>query len=238
MKGYISIHREIADHWLWEKKPFSYGQAWIDLILLANHKTEKFLYRDQLIEGQRGTVYRSLSWLSDRWGWGRKKTSRFLSVLESDGMLSVNSTTKGTTITIVNYGKYQDHGTIKGTTEEQLRNNRGTTEEQLRNTYNNSNNSNNSNKSKGHFVPPTASEIADYCLESGHKVDADAFIDFYASKNWMVGKNKMKDWRAAVRTWERRQKEQGRPSGSGKSYQNFQSSGIDWNEAAYKIMGY
>jgi len=54
------------------------------------------------------------------------------------------------------------------------------------------------------FKPPTISEIRAYCNERGSPVDPEAFHDFYASKGWMVGKNKMKDWKAAVRTWERR----------------------------------
>ena len=55
------------------------------------------------------------------------------------------------------------------------------------------------------FKPPTAEEIAEYCKERGNNVDPKAFYDFYESKGWMIGKNKMKDWKAAVRTWEQRQ---------------------------------
>lgn len=53
------------------------------------------------------------------------------------------------------------------------------------------------------FIPPTVDEVAAYCQERGNSLDPDAFVDFYASKGWMVGKNPMKDWKAAVRTWER-----------------------------------
>ena len=53
------------------------------------------------------------------------------------------------------------------------------------------------------FVPPTLEQVQDYCRERGNDVDAQRFIDFYESKGWMVGKNKMKDWKACVRTWER-----------------------------------
>ena len=67
---------------------------------------------------------------------------------------------------------------------------------------------------KGHtrkqaFHPPTANEVRMYCAERGNKVDVDRFIDFYTSKGWMVGKNKMKDWRACVRTWEKQDAEIG-----------------------------
>ena len=56
------------------------------------------------------------------------------------------------------------------------------------------------------FTPPTLAEVQAYCLERGNNVDAERFIDFYSSKGWMVGKNKMKDWKAAVRNWESRDK--------------------------------
>ena len=51
------------------------------------------------------------------------------------------------------------------------------------------------------FSPPSVQEIEDYCTEKGFLLDAERFVDYYASIGWMVGKNPMKDWRAAVRTW-------------------------------------
>ena len=57
------------------------------------------------------------------------------------------------------------------------------------------------------FVPPSLEEVRAYCNERNNNVDAQTFIDFYESKGWLIGKNKMKNWKAAVRTWER--KEQG-----------------------------
>lgn len=53
------------------------------------------------------------------------------------------------------------------------------------------------------FTPPTLEEVKAYCLERQNGVDAERFIDYYTSNGWLVGKNKMKDWKAAVRTWER-----------------------------------
>lgn len=65
----------------------------------------------------------------------------------------------------------------------------------------------NSNKNKEtgqkRFVPPTIEEVKDYCQERGNRVDADRWYAYYQSNGWRVGKNPMKDWRAAVRTWER-----------------------------------
>lgn len=53
------------------------------------------------------------------------------------------------------------------------------------------------------FTPPTVEEVKAYCAERKNNVDAQRFVDYYTSNGWIVGKNKMKDWRAAVRTWER-----------------------------------
>ena len=57
--------------------------------------------------------------------------------------------------------------------------------------------------SRSVFIPPTVDEVKEYCDSRGNGIDAQAFVDFYASKGWMIGKNKMKDWKASVRTWER-----------------------------------
>ena len=63
------------------------------------------------------------------------------------------------------------------------------------------------------FAPPTLDEVKAYCEERHNGIDAETFIDFYASKDWMVGKNRMKDWKACVRTWEKRERkpQQGQP---------------------------
>lgn len=59
-------------------------------------------------------------------------------------------------------------------------------------------------KPRNVFKPPTLEEVKEYCWERNNGIDAQQFIDFYSSKGWMIGKNKMKDWKAAVRTWEQR----------------------------------
>ena len=61
-----------------------------------------------------------------------------------------------------------------------------------------------SNK-KALFKKPTLDDVRSYCIERNNNIDAEAFLDFYESKDWKIGKNKMKDWKAAVRTWERRE---------------------------------
>lgn len=67
------------------------------------------------------------------------------------------------------------------------------------------------------FIPPTVEEVSEYCRERGNNVDAQCFVDFYSSKGWYVGKSKMRDWKASVRTWERKERSnsQGRTTEDG-----------------------
>jgi hypothetical protein len=74
------------------------------------------------------------------------------------------------------------------------------------NTNINITNNNITYSNKGCFKKPKKIEIKVYCVERQNNIDEEAFYDFYESKNWYIGKNKMKDWKAAVRTWERRDK--------------------------------
>lgn len=62
-------------------------------------------------------------------------------------------------------------------------------------------------KTATRFTPPTLEEVAAYCRERGNHIDPQHFVNYYSANGWMVGKNKMKDWRAAVRNWETRDKE-------------------------------
>lgn len=61
---------------------------------------------------------------------------------------------------------------------------------------------------KTRFIPPSVDDVRAYCEERGNNVDPERFVDYYASKGWMIGKNKMKDWKACIRTWEKKNKEQ------------------------------
>lgn len=81
-----------------------------------------------------------------------------------------------------------------------------------------------SNSAKAHarFAPPSVEQVSAYCRECGNGIDAQRFVDFYASKGWRVGNQAMKDWKAAVRTWERRERKN---DGSG----NTPSGSAQWN---------
>jgi DNA-binding transcriptional ArsR family regulator len=74
-------------------------------------------------------------------------------------------------------------------------------------TSNNTINKGGTPKKTKRFVKPTLDEVTEYCNLRGAGIDPQGFIDFYESKDWMIGKNKMKDWKAAVRTWMRKDRE-------------------------------
>ena len=141
-QGWISVHRQLEEHWLWQEKPFSKGQAWIDILMLANHADNKFLLGKKLVEVKAGSFITSIEKLKDRWGWSNTKVVNFLDLLESDGMLKRKSDTKKTVITVENYCFYQLSEGAK-TMPKRYKND---TETIPKHTINNDNNDNNDNK--------------------------------------------------------------------------------------------
>lgn len=78
---------------------------------------------------------------------------------------------------------------------------------------------------KKRFTPPTVEQVAEYCQEKGYCIDPEAFVAFYASKGWMVGKNPMKDWKSAVVTWTKNGRQKGGDA-NGKPDGNAQSERV------------
>jgi hypothetical protein len=200
-EGWIKLYRKLQDNRIWNSEPFSRGQAWIDLLLLANHEPGIIYIRDHRIEIGRGVVGWSENRLAQRWQWSRTKVRKFLKDLEKEQQIKQEKNKSYSTIRIENYNIYQQ----KEQQKEQQKDNRKTTERQQKDT--NKNGKNEKNDKKGRFTPPQLTEVREYMKEKNtNGSDAERFIDFYESKGWYVGKNKMKDWRAAVRNWISRNK--------------------------------
>lgn len=106
--GYIYLDRKIEENELFKEKPFDELHAWIWLLLKANYKDKKRRLREGIVEIKRGQLVAGYRYLADEWGWSKGKVSRFLDMIEADGMISKNGTQNGTVITIENYAKYQD----------------------------------------------------------------------------------------------------------------------------------
>ena len=136
MKGWIPVHRQLQEHWLWADKPFSKGQAWIDMLMLANHDDKRFLLGNELVEVKAGSFITSEVKLAERWGWSKTKVRAFLNLLQNDSMIVKKSDRKKTTIIVENYSTYA----LYETTEEPQKNCEKTAKEPRKNTNNNDNN--------------------------------------------------------------------------------------------------
>ena len=79
-------------------------------------------------------------------------------------------------------------------------------------------------KPKVDVKKPKVDEIKNYCIERNNNIDPEAFYDFYQSKDWYVGKSKMKDWKAAIRNWERSDKKKSKPNTMSKIHQHLQKN--------------
>ncbi len=193
MEGWISLHRKIQYHWIWQNE--KYLRAWIWFLIRANHDEAKVLIGADLVQLKRGEFITSIQNISKETKMSIQSTRTFLTLLEKDEMIVKKSTSKLTQITILKYDSYQGRQQTnnKPVTNQQQTSNKPTTTD---------NNvliiTNNENK----VIPPKLDWIKSYCQERKNDVDYNKFFNFYESKNWMVGKNKMKDWQAAVRTWE------------------------------------
>ena len=215
-KGWICIHRCIRRHWIWQDA--NRFKWWVDLLLRANHEDKKVLIDGSLKLCKRGDFITSLSKLATEWKVNRDTVRRFLDLLESDNMIARVSTHKMTQITICNYDSYQDKPTTDTTTDSatDTTTDRQLTQQQA-DTNNNYNNDNNVNKETNNidrgvkssrFIPPTVDEVRAYCQERSNGIDAEGFVDHYTANGWKRGNTKMSDWKAAVRTWERKRKDQ------------------------------
>ena len=111
MSGWIKLHRSLMDNHFWSKERFSYGQAWVDLLMMAGHQERKIIIDGSIVTLARGEILTSLIKISEKWKWSRKRTKKFLDLLEKDGMVALRGSNRGYNITICNYDKYNNPGT-------------------------------------------------------------------------------------------------------------------------------
>ena len=112
--GWIKLHRSLLHHRMWLKERFTPGQAWVDLLMLANHEDTKELQGNLWIPIQRGQILTSQAELASRWKWDRRTVNLFLRALESDNMMYIRTSRQTETgysmLTIRNYELYQGSG--------------------------------------------------------------------------------------------------------------------------------
>lgn len=209
MQGYIKLHRSLLENSIFNSEPFTRGQAWIAILLLTNHK-EGFVQikNGELIKIERGECGYSELALADIFKWSRGKVKRFLTLLEKEKMIQQKNRSNRNIIKVLNYENYQN-STVNDTVNSTVN---GHLTVQQTDINNNDNNDKNDKNDKNIFVIPKIEEIKDYCASRNNKINPLQFYDYYQSKGWMIGKNKMKDWQAAVRTWEQKNKANSPPA--------------------------
>ena len=192
--GFVALHRSLLS-WGWHADPAT-GWLFVNLLLMANWTDSEWrgmtIKRGQLITGRKA--------LAAQTGLSERQIRTALDHLKSTNELTIKSTNKFSLITIVNYGKFQDVQSDIDQQNDQQVDQRPTSNRPQLNKYNKEQQS---VKPRKRFTPPMVEDVESYCRERGNAVDAQRFVDFYASKGWKVGSSGMKDWRAAVRNWER-----------------------------------
>lgn len=216
-KTFVRMFRKSLNDPLFSEKPFDRWHAFEYLIYIAYRFPKDEIVNGQVIHIDTGQLIMSQRKMAEIFGWSINKVIRFKKLLEQLGKARFDVDTYGdsigTLITIENYAKYQVANVEDGDTNETT--NETTDGDNIKkvkkvnkvknNIYNAPARARHTDGASANrrFEPPTVKQVEEYCRERGNSVDTERFIDFYESKGWMVGKNKMKDWKAAVRNWER-----------------------------------
>lgn len=191
MERYIKLYKKLTQ-WQWYKDGNTL-RLFIDLLLEANFEDSKVGY--QIIK--RGQCLTSIKRIHENTGLTIKQIRTSLDKLEKSGEIGKQTTNKYSIITINKYNDYQEMGKQRTNKRQTKGNIKEYKEEEYKESIS-------KDIPKKNFIKPTIEEIADYCKQRNNNIEPERFYDFYESKNWMVGKNKMKDWRACIRTWEQR----------------------------------
>ena len=117
MEGWIKRHRQIIEHPDYFSEPFTRVMAWIDLLMLANHKGMNMYVRGNKVEIKRGDTAIAQETLATRWKWSRSKVRRYLNELEKDRQIVQQKSNVISTISVVNYDAYQSDDTTESTAE-------------------------------------------------------------------------------------------------------------------------
>jgi hypothetical protein len=221
-EGHIRVWRKMCD-WGWYKDSNA-KIVFLHMLLKANWKDGVFLG----VEIPRGSFVSSFTKIAEETGLSVRSVRTGIEHLESTNEITRESHPRFTVFTIKNYECYQGDNTEPSDTPTRYRHDADTiptrcrhdadtiptTIEERKNIkeiLTNSSLRSESVSTKKNFQPPTVEDVKAYCEESGHAVNAESFVDFYESKGWMVGKNRMKDWKAAVRNWSRSEKRREEP---------------------------
>ena len=202
--GFILLYRQITE-WEWYQNPNTF-RVFLHCLLMANFTDGRF----EGMDIKRGQFVTSLPNLSKQTKLSIQQVRTALDHLKSTGEITDTSTSKYRVITVVKYNDYQQDNRQNNSqsTGNQQASNSQSTGEQQQYKKNNKEIKKQRNNVSVLFIKPTVDDIEAYCDEKGiYGFNAQKFIDYYESNGWMVGRNRMKDWKATIRTWVRNDNE-------------------------------
>jgi hypothetical protein len=203
--GWLKLYRELIEKPIWKCTTPEQKAILITLLCMANHEEQEWIWQGKKYKCKPGQFITSLKSIAEKSGTSIKNVRTALKNFEQIYEFSASiSTNKNRLITITNWELYQSK---EGKVASRTASKRQATGKQVATNKNDKNDKNDKNNKNNIFIPPTLEEVTSYCKERNNSVDPQKWYDFYAAKGWMIGKNKMKDWKAAVRTWERRDSE-------------------------------
>lgn len=223
---YIKLSRRILN-WEWYTD-INTCRLFIHMLLKANWKDANF--RGTTVP--RGSFVSSIGKLAEETQLTPDEIRTAIKHLICTNEITKQSYSKYTVFTVKNYDAYQNFPSNSPSSSQPVPKLFPTIEEkkEIKNIK-----KEDPKGSKKKFTPPTVDEVKAYCRERQNSVDAQSFVDFYESKGWMVGKNHMKDWKAAVRTWERSGKRDG--GGRANQFNQYQQRDYDFDALERELLG-
>lgn len=119
-EGWITLHRQIQNNPLWQAEKFTKGQAWIDLLMEANHKEMHIMLRGIKINLMRGQTAKALKTFARNWRWSEWRVRNFFNYLQGEGMITYTAGNTTTITTILNYEQYQNMNANKRTAKPEI----------------------------------------------------------------------------------------------------------------------
>ena len=116
-EGWIKLHRKLQHSEIWNSEKFTKGQAWIDMLMMANHKDGMFFLRGNEVHVKKGQIARAERTFCKKWKWSRGKVRRFFLWLETRQQIIQQKSRLISIVTILKYNQYQENKTTDSTTD-------------------------------------------------------------------------------------------------------------------------
>ena len=221
--GWIKLDRKLLENELWRQKPFSPGQAWVDLLLMASYDEHDAIINGEVVHLMPGDVVRTQKQFAERWGWSRSKVRNFFTTIITTKAATITTTNKRTAVHIENYAFYQGQRTANDTTDD-------TTKSQQKDTYKkykeikeveevdararegqarggtnrpiNVNTKAITSAPRSTPTTPTLTELHSFCSEHDLHVNVERFAEYYGSRGWKTSTGKpVTNWKRKLCDW-------------------------------------